>query len=499
MEKGYLGLEIGEKILRFVYVTKQKNAYVMTRAGELEVNLNFTTPGSLTQAIRMIVEKEELLPKRVFVSISRKDVLIHQQLMPKMNAAELAEVVPGEIEKIPFFYNQNFEYSYTAFMHSKEKDRVLLVAVAQDFLKSVIDEVDATKLAFRDIEISPLNLKDILPRPPKADRCEATLVVQELCTYFCIYKGSNYLGVYRSPIGAQQIMSPVNAQNQENMLSNWIGEFNRVVKAHLVENPQTPIEHLWLIADKSISFKIGIQLSKDLDINTEIVNAATVPNLTVPENIEWNPSYINALTPLMYTINAKKPLFALDHFFAKFQLQKYVMLLMVKSMIFLFVLVFGMGGVNFFVKKDLAMLRDETKRISLEIQDLNQKNKDLFAQKNEYLDVRKKLLAQASYVQEINRTSWTHVLAAIATELPAELALTGFKFNEAGDVQIKGDTFDITNIAELIRKVDQSSILEGGKFDFLKEKKEKEVKLFNFGINANLKGKKEENDGPKKN
>ena len=77
MEKGYLGLEIGEKILRFVYVTKQKNAYVMTRAGELEVNLNFTTPGSLTQAIRMIVEKEELLPKRVFVSISRKDCLLY--------------------------------------------------------------------------------------------------------------------------------------------------------------------------------------------------------------------------------------------------------------------------------------------------------------------------------------------------------------------------------------------------------------------------------------
>ena len=82
--------------------------------------------------------------------------------MPKMNAAELAEVVPGEIEKIPFFYNQAFEYSYTAFMHSREKDRVLLVAVSQEFLKSVIDEIDATKLPFRDIEISPLNMKEIL-------------------------------------------------------------------------------------------------------------------------------------------------------------------------------------------------------------------------------------------------------------------------------------------------------------------------------------------------
>lgn len=498
MEKGYLGLEIGEKILRFVYVAKQKGAYVLSRAGEMEVNLNFSSTGALTQAIRMIVEKEELLPKRVFVAISRKDVLIHQQLMPKMNAAELAEVVPGEIEKIPFFYNQNFEYSYTAFMHSKEKDRVLLVAVAQDFLKSLIDEVDATKLPFRDIEISPLNLKDILPKPLKADRCDAILVVQELCSYFCIYKGSAYLGVYRSPVGAQQIMSPVNAHHQEQMLGTWVAEFSRVAKSHLVEHPETPIEHLWLVADKSIALMVGTQLNKDLDITTEIINSDSIPNLKVAENVEWNPSYVNALTPLMYTINTKKPLFALDHFFAKFQMQKYVMLLMVKSIIFLFVLVFGMGGVNYFVNKDLAMLKEETKQISQDIQLLSQQNKYLFDQKNEYLEVRKKLLAQASYVKEINRTSWTHVLAAIATELPTELSLTGFRFSENGDVQIKGDTFDITNIAELIRKVDQSSILEGGKFDFLKEKKQQEVKLFNFGIQATLKGKKEDNDGPKK-
>ncbi len=497
MQKGYLGLEIGEKLLRFVYVTKQRGAPTLTRAGELEVNLNFSTPGALTQAVRMIIEKEEILPKRVFVAISRKDVLIHQQLMPKMNAAELAEVVPGEIEKLPFFYNQAFEYSYTAFMHSKEKERVLLVAVSQEFLKSVIDEIDATQRPFRDIEISPLNLKDLLTKSTTPNRCEAVLAVQELCSYFCIYKGSTYMGIYRSPIGSQQISSPVNEANQEIVLSNWIGEFERVVKAHLVENSQLPIEKLWIVADKSLSFKIGTQANKHLDIPTEIVSAENIPNLKVPETVEWNPAYVNALTPLLFSLGSKKPLFAFDHFFAKFQTQKYFMLVMVKAVIFLMALTGGLGGVNYIVKKDVALLREETKKISQDIVMLNKQNENLFAEKNAYLDVRKKLLAQAGYVQEINRTSWTHVLAAIATELPAELSLTGFKFSESGDVRINGDTFDITNIAELIRKVDQSSILEGGKFDFLREKKEQDAKLFNFGIQANLRGKKEEKHGTK--
>ncbi|MCB9771848.1 MAG: PilN domain-containing protein [Candidatus Omnitrophica bacterium] len=499
MEKGYLGIEIGEKLIRFVYVTKQKGGYTLTRAGQIEVNLNFNSPGALTHAIRNVVEKEELLPKRIFTTISRKDVLIHQQFMPRMNAAELSEVVPDEIEKIPFFYNQAFEYSYTAFVHNKEKDRILLVAVAQEFLRSVIDEVDGAKLPFRDIEIAPLNLKDILPKQRGANRCEAILVVQELCSYFCIYKGDTYLGIYRSPVGSEQIMSTVNVNNQDHMISNWVGEFERVVKSHNVDHPQTPIEQVWLIADKSVCFQFSTKLSKSLDINTEILNSTNIPNLIVSETIDWNPKYAAALTPLMFAITGKKPLFALDHFFAKFQAQKYVMLMLIKSIIFLAVLISGLGGMNYFVKKDLVFLSGETVRLNTEIQLLNRKNKHLFDEKNAYLDVRKKLLAQAGYVQEINRTSWTHVLASIATELPAELSLTGFKFAESGDVQIKGETFDITNIAEMIRKIDQSSILEGGKFEFLKEKKLEEAKIFDFGIQANLKGKKEENNGPKKN
>lgn len=497
MEKGYLSLEVGDKILRYVYVAKVKGVYTLTHAGEMAVNLNLSTPGALTQAIRSIVEKEELLPKRIFIAISRKDVLIHQQLMPKMNAAELAQVVPGEIEKIPFFYNQAFEYSYTAFMHSREKDRVLLVAVSQSFLESVINEVDATKLPFRDIEISPLNLKELLPKIDSTDTCQANLVVQEFCSYFFIYKGGSYLGVYRSPIGSQQIKSPANPSNQEIMLSNWVGEFERVVKAHLVEHPQTAIEKLWLIADQASSLQIQNEISRHLDIPTQIPRSEDVQNLNVPDKIQWNSAYMAALTPLMFHFNNKKPLFAFDHFFAKFQTQKHIMLVMMKTIIFLITLSLGAGGVNYIVKQDLAFLHTETKKLSQDIQILNHQTKDLFAQKKEYLDVRNKLLAQAGYVQEINRTSWTHVLAAIATELPVELSLTGFKFSESGDVNINGETFDITNIAELIRKVDQSSILEGGKFEFLREKKQKEVKLFNFGIQANLKGKKVEFNGTK--
>ncbi len=499
MEKGFLGIEIGDKILRYVYVAKQKGVNTLLRAGQMEAIFNFKTAGTLTETIQTIIDNEELRPERIFVTISRRDTLIHQQLMPRMPASELDEVVPGEIEKIPFFYNQSFEYCFKVFPHSRDKERVVMVAVGEDFLRSVIEEVDATKIYFRDIEIAPLNLKEILPLPRPAERCEAVLVVQELCSYFCIYKGPHYVGFYRSPIGAEQILSPMTVDNRDQVIFNWVGELDRVTKSHLVEEPNHPIEQLWVVADKSISEDIAIKLNKRLDINTEILSAGKIDQLSGGSSAEWNSTYATALTPIVLHLGSRKPLFPLDHFFANFRVQKYAALTALKTLIFLITLVFGIGGMNYFIRDNLATMRVETKKLAFSINNLNQQNKDLFAEKNDYLDVRKKLLSQAQYVQEINRTSWTRVLAAMANELPSDLSLTGFKFSESGNVQIKGDTFDITTIANLIRKVDQSSILEGGKFDFLKEKKEKEAKLFNFGIQANLKVTKEASHGKEKN
>lgn len=498
MEKGFLGIEIGEQTLRFVYVVKQKGEFVLLRAKQIEANLNFTNVGALTQAIKNIIVAEDLKPERIFVTISRRDTLVHQQYLPHMSASELEVVVPAEIEKVPFFYNQAFEYCYKAFTHTREKDRVILAAVSADYLKSMIEEVDALKILFRDIEISPLNLKEVLPAPTSAERCEAVLVVQEQSSYFCIYKNNQYLGLYRSPLGTNQLLSPVTFDNKEQMMANWISEFERVIKSHLGENMSSPVSHIWVVADKLIAEDVAAKFNKFLEIPTEVFPAEKLNQLKVPVHIEWNPVFLPVLTPVMIHLRDIKPAFPLDHFFANFRIKKYFMQMALKTSVFILALWLGMGTMNHLIKNNIAFIKDDTQTIEKTMVALKKQNKELFAQRSEYEQMRLTLLSQAGYVQELNRTSWTYVLAAIANELPEQLTLTGFNVAENGHVQIKGETFDITNIAEMIRKIDESSILESGKFEFLKEKKEKEAKLFNFGIQANLKGmKKEEADNGK--
>ncbi len=95
--------------------------------------------------------------------------------------------------------------------------------------------------------------------------------------------------------------------------------------------------------------------------------------------------------------------------------------------------------------------------------------------------------------------SWAEVFAIVANELPEDLALSSFKFSEHGKADIKGEAFNMESIAELIRRIDESAILNKGKFDFLREKKVKEEKLFNFGILAKLKEEQKADDDENKN
>ena len=74
----------------------------------------------------------------------------------------------------------------------------------------------------------------------------------------------------------------------------------------------------------------------------------------------------------------------------------------------------------------------------------------------------------------------------VAKELPDDMALTSFKFSEAGTAQIEGTTLQMEGISELMRRVETSSILQNGRFDYLTEKEFEEQKYFQFGIMARL-------------
>ena len=211
-------------------------------------------------------------------------------------------------------------------------------------------------------------------------------------------------------------------------------------------------------------------MGDEFEIPVEILDVRKIKKIKTIENYPLNPIYALALSPIVSHIHQLKLQFSLKHFFGRFQLHKYVL----KSGT-LAALIIGIFGVSFIMgnqwineKKNDFLTQSraaETKTLTLRKEAAN-----LYVEYAEYDQIRQQFLAQATYVQELNRVSWAQVFAVVANELPLDLALTSFKFSENGSAKIKGDALNMESISEMLRRIEESAILDKGKFDFLKEK-----------------------------
>ena len=156
-------------------------------------------------------------------------------------------------------------------------------------------------------------------------------------------------------------------------------------------------------------------------------------------------------------------------------------------MIYLGLVVFFMGNSILAHYNGRQELIAKQQKVAAESEQLKQQYTDLFRQRDEYLAIRQGLLEQATYVQMLNRISWSEVLSVVAEDIPEQLSLTKFRFAEGGTVTFEGESLQIETVAELIRRVEHSEFLMEGKFDFLREATVEEQKIFVYGIFSSLK------------
>ena len=493
MAKGLLGLEISDKILRYVYLEKEQSDYCVIKADKIEIKINPSAPGSLYKIVQSILEQKDIQPRRIFVTISRRDTAIHQTLLPKMSSSELDEVVSGEIEKIPVFYHRNFDYIYKSYPYSNEKNRIIFAATSRKILNFIIQEIQKTNIRFQDLDISPLNLKEILPLPKSSKHLEAFFVIQDHQSYLGIFEDHQYKLLYKSALGLDHISTAASQLGKEHILSSLMAEMKRAIKSYLSENKKAELNFLWLLWDKEVVFDLDQRIAHDLGLEVEVLYMKKMQKIKVTKEKHLNPVYVIPLLPIIYHIRRLKAQFSFTHFFRSIQIKNYLLKTVVMSLSFIVILGSALGLLYSDLQQKITQGKREKQQISQELKSLDAKSKDLFQKEKEYLAIRQKLLNQATYVAHLNRVSWAQVFSVFSEELPEKMALMSFKFSSSGKAQIKGQAFEMESIAELIRRIDESSILEKGKFDFLRENQIQDQKFFDFGILAHLKKESEKN------
>ncbi len=487
--KGLLGIELSDHIIRYVYLIEDKGSHRVTAAGKSLYQQDLIAPGVLSKLLGEIILQQNLLPQRIFVSVARKDTVAHEITMPRTSRRELAQIIAGEIEKIPLFSEGDFDFAFQAFSSSKNKVKVVFAALPTAFIKGLFNEITDTHVTFRDIDIAPLNLQHVVQLAAKEPQQRVTISVYDQMSYLSIMNGRQCVLLYKLALGVQAMMGSRTPGTPDRALSNWLAELKRVLKAFASDENAAAVDKVFLVWDKELVADLDLKVAQGLDVKVEAVCAQQIPG------IEWacsadgeNPAFLGCVSAVLCRMKKIKTILPSEHFLRNFYNKKYVLKLMMIFAIFALGLTVLANIYTHELRQIKGDLQAEQKRMDQAIRESEIKTKELFARKEKYESIRQRLLSQAAYVNYLNRVSWAQVLAMVAKEMPENLALTSFRFGETGGAEIKGDAFDMDAIANVMRRIEDSMILEKGRFDFLTEKKVKdEMKLYQFGILAKLK------------
>jgi hypothetical protein len=481
--KYFLALEITDQKLRYLVLEKTGKKIIFKGAGVSNYNLDSSAPESLTKAIKEIISKAGVRISRIFLTLNRRDTVIHQLSLSKMSQTDLKIIVTGEVEKIPSFTERDFDYIYKEYeTENKAKTKVVFAAVAEQLLHYVIKEVKQTGIPCQELEIAPLNMMGLLCTQEFKGSTQTVITITESSTHLIIFIDGHLKSFYTTNTGTEALFpSYKNGKMDTAAVLNWEEELKRVLKSYTLDHRQI-IEKSWLLWDRDVAPGFDEYLAKQFNFHIQSLNI-----LKEWFDQELNPAYFLTAIPAIYYLTNIQPAFSLKHFFRTSEFQNNLRHIFILSALFVILTGGALSVINYKIYQQQENSKNEVAEIKNQIDTLNSQSPALLKMHSDYMLARKKLLLQATYVKLLNRCSWSEVLSVVASELPEELSLVSFRVDESGQATFTGEAFRMESIAQLLRKVETSAILENGKFDYLSEQKIVNKKIFRYGILANIK------------
>lgn len=488
MPKEILGLEISSGVIRYTYLKRKQKKAILFKSGKIfpsEANVT-KEPAILAKTIQGIITQEYLSPHKTTLSLCGEDVLIHQINLPKMFEKELKEVIQTEVERTPKFAHHEFDFVYSLTKLNEQKWRALFCALSQKSLEVYTQGIRQAGLRLESLEVSPLNLLGLFYSRADKNKTEALLVLGEHLSYLLIF-WQNECKLFSSlSAGKADLYLGHQGMNKSAFLG-WTEEIRRICKSYQREFGMRLVERIWLVWDSEGTEELDTALAKELEIETLRPQPQDCGFELEDKKAVFNPIFLLSLAgPLNYLKKIKQK-FDFPRFLQPLKLKKTVrktgLFILLYIMFSGFLL--GMLDVSFrgARKEILIKEREALQRIA----DLEKQTSQLHKERNDYLEVKNRLLLQAGYVRLLNRISWSEIFARIGEVLPEEVSLSSFEVSEAGGVKLDGSTFTIDKIGELIRKINSVSFLEEAQFGSLREREIEQKKIVDFALTTKLK------------
>ena len=471
-------------ILLSIGISNQEIYYALLKKRELLLGrepLSEFTSAAFAQLIEKIVKENNISPSKIFFSIFREDTLIHQLTLPKMSKEEVEEVIRGEIERLPAFAEKEYKYIYSLFNLDERRIRVIFCALSQEIIEAIIEGVKKIKTPLESIEIAPLNFLPLVYKLTDGKKDGALVVLDGKISYVVVFFGKECRLFYSAGVGIDDFFFKGKMDNLT--FSNWVEELKRIFKSYCVEYKKESVERIWLVWDEEKAPLLDQILSKE--IGKEVEKIDITEEIKVSQE-EFNSFYLGAVSPIISYLKKYHHRFPFEAFLREIKLKRALKKGSLLFLAYLIIVGFLLGNMMSIFRTKAEKEKKRLKEISSKITRLEKQTQELRKRREEFLRIRENLLRQAFYVRRLNRVSWSKVFGEVAENLPRNLALSSFSVSEKGEVKFRGESFKIESIAELMHKIDHLTVLKDAKFDFLRESKIEDKKIFNFGILAQL-------------
>ncbi len=478
-----MGVEVSSGRIRYGFFEKKDKQFFLTKRGTVSVKETVPTRESLSDSIGKIISRSNISPAKIFVTVFRDDMTTQQVVLPRMPDSEIAEVVIGEIEKIPAFSNREFEYIFERSDMEGNKVKVVFAAVFKEIINAVTEGIKQLKLPLGGVELAPLSMAGVVAFLNKGHD-DALVILDETATYIAVFSRKECRFFYTSNTGKNELYSDGGQRINATVLANWASEIKRIFKSYALEAKGSEVGDIWFVWDNENAKDLGAAFGKELGKEVRHLAVPAVQGFADKESSpeDSNPAFFVCSAPVIAHLKGLKNEFSFARLLRETTFKKTVKQIAAGFFIYcaLCLLVFGVMYAGVLAqKKDIGR---KTAEVNSRIAALEKETRRLAEKQAQAESIKERLLRQAEYVRDLNRVSWSRVFGEVAGELPEDVCLVSFNVVNYTRVDLKGQAFQVENVSDIVRRLDKSAVLQNAKFHNLREAKVDDKKIFNFGI-----------------
>jgi len=213
-DKSYLTLDIGSSSVKMLEVKGRGRSLRVLKAGIMPIAENAVqgnivqNPGSVADAIRMLIEDQAIKTKNVITSVPGPSVIIKRANFPAQDPRELQETILFEAGNfIPeSLENVNLDYQILSSEAKADNVDVLLVAVRKDVINSYVDSINEAGLipVVADVDYFALENMFEINYIPEPEEIVALINIGAHYSLINVMKGGRSAFTGDVPFGGQQ-------------------------------------------------------------------------------------------------------------------------------------------------------------------------------------------------------------------------------------------------------------------------------------------------------